>query len=419
MSAYENKNYVWSMLCFVVVLLSVNYAWAGQVYVRPKEVKTQIIIGSHLPLTGAMTSIGQEQKWAYEKAIKDLNEKHGGIYIAEYDRILPVCLIVLDDKSTPAGAVSCTYDLITKYNADVILGGHAAAFGVIPGSIAAEKYQKYYHATGSFTTPWLEHNFKWSTLMFVSLELQSEVPFVILKKFMDNGNPITNLAIFLENTYDGKAIAQSIRAQAEKNGYKINMEEYCLATESRASDYRTQITKAKTLDIDGIIMFANTTACRDFIKQMHELDFNPKMVFSFKGTWPAEFLKSMGSEADYIISDAHWHQNMPFEGNQQLGQAFYDEFNNYSLSAGLFYATVQTLYAAMTEVASLDSAKIRRALLSKKFETVMGPVNYDHRGLALIRPLAVQFIDRQPVLIYPEEFTNGQPLRVNPAALEK
>lgn len=415
MSAYKNKNYIWIMLCLVVVLLSVNHISAGPVCAQPKELNPQIIIGSHLPLTGAMAGIGQEQKWAYEKALKDLNEWYGGIYIAEYDRKLPVRLIVLDDKSTPAGAAACTYELITKYNADVLLSGHSAAFGVIPGSITAEKYQKYYHATGSFTTPWLEHNFKWSTLMFVSLELQSEVPFVIMKKFADSGNPIASLAVFVENTYDGKAITQSIRGQAEKNGYRISMEEFGLATESRTSDYRVQIAKAKALNIDGVILFANTTACRDFIKQMHELDFYPKMVFSFKGTWPTEFLKSMGSEADYIITDAHWHQNIPFDGNQQLGQAFYDEFNNYSLSAGMFYATVQTLYGAMMEAASLDSAKIRRALLSKKYDTLMGPISYDHRGLAVIQPLAVQFIDRQPVLIYPEEFASDQP-KVNPEA---
>lgn len=376
---------------------------------------TQIVIGSHLPLTGAMASVGQEQKWSYEKALNDLNARYGGIYIAEYDRVLPVRLIILDDKSTPAGAVAATYDLISKYKADVILGGHTAAFGVIPGCITAEKYQKYYHATGSFTQPWLEHNFKWSTLMFVDIELQSKVPFEIFELFKAKGIPVKTVAILVEDTYDGKAMAMNARKHAEQYGYVISMEEYCLASDNRNMDYKAQIQKAKALGTDAIILFANTAPSRDLVLQMREYDFKPKVVFGFKGFWTAEFQETMTDQMDYLISDVHWHQSLPFKGSMELGEAFYEQFGKYSLSAGMFYAAVETLYLAMRECASLDSAKIRKTVGSMHFDTILGPVSYDNRGLALIQPMAVEFIDNRPILLYPLEYGGVEALVPDPA----
>lgn len=375
-----------------------------------------ITIGSHLPLTGTMASVGKEQKWSYEKALDDLNNRYGGIYIAEYNRVLPVKMIILDDKSTPAGAVAATHDLITKYKADVILGGHTAAFGVIPGCITAEKYHKYYHATGSFTQPWLEHNFKWSTLMFVDIELQSKMPFEILERYKAKEIPIKTVGIFMENTYDGKAMGMNARKHAAEYGYVVSMEEYCLVSDNRSLDYKAQILKAKALNIDAIILFANTTPARDLVLQMQEYDFTPKIIFGFKGFWNTEFQKTMTGKMDYLISDAHWHDSLPFSGSRELGEDFYEQFGKYSLSAGMFYATVETLYLTIRECASLDSAKIRKAVGSMIFDTIIGPVSYDSRGLALLQPMAVEFIDNKPRLIYPLEYVNLQTPAKNSAS---
>lgn len=386
----------------------------------PGDIKpTQIIIGSHLPLTGAMASVGLEQKWSYERALSDLNRRYGGIYIAEYDQVLPVRLIILDDKSTPAGAVAATYELITKHKADVILGGHTAAFGVIPGCITTEKYQKYYHSTGSFTQPWLEHNFKWSTLMFVDIVLQSKVPFEIFELFKTQNIPVKTVAILVEDTYDGKAMAMNARKHAEQYGYVISMEEYCLASDNRNADYKTQIQKAKAFSTDAIILFANTAPSRDLLLQMEELDYRPNVIFGFKGFWTAEFQEAMAGQTDYLISDAHWHQNIPFKGSKELGEAFYNEFGKYSLSAGMFYAAVETLYLAMRECASVDSAKIRKTVGAMSFDTILGPVSYDNRGLALIQPMAVEFINDKPLLLYPLEYGGLNTLILDPALKDR
>ena len=45
--------------------------WAEQAASVENE-KTEILIGAHLPLTGALAMVGAEQKWAYEKAVENV-----------------------------------------------------------------------------------------------------------------------------------------------------------------------------------------------------------------------------------------------------------------------------------------------------------------------------------------------------------
>ena len=59
-----------------------------------------MLIGAHLPLTGSIAAIGNDQKWAYEQAVADVND-NGGVYVKAAGKKLPVELIVLDDGSVP------------------------------------------------------------------------------------------------------------------------------------------------------------------------------------------------------------------------------------------------------------------------------------------------------------------------------
>ena len=112
----------------------------------PDKIKAEILVGAHLPLSGSLAMQSIEQKWAYEKAVEDIN-KAGGIYVREFGRKLPVRLIVLDDETNPVKAAEKVEHLITRKKVDILLSGFTGAYGVLPGLITAEKYQKYYHGS--------------------------------------------------------------------------------------------------------------------------------------------------------------------------------------------------------------------------------------------------------------------------------
>ena len=59
-----------------------------------------IRVGAIVSMTGMNAMTGAEQKWAYEQAVADINNK-GGVYVKELDKKMPLKLIFADDKSVP------------------------------------------------------------------------------------------------------------------------------------------------------------------------------------------------------------------------------------------------------------------------------------------------------------------------------
>ncbi len=382
--------YCFALLCFLVAFL-----WAIQP-VEAKKEKTEILIGTNLPLTGILAGAGIEQRWAYQTAVDDLN-KAGGIFVKEYGKKLPVRLIVADDASDPGKAAAAVERLIKQKKVDLLLGGFAAPFGVIPGCITAEKYRKYYHTSICLIPPWLEHKFKWSTLYFFDLEQACSVPYEIWNSIPEAERP-KKPALIMEDTFDGRAFAGLFRNLAKKYGYQFVLDE---AWAVGAKDYSAQIIKAKSLGVDSILIFGADTDVITFVRQMKENNLNVKYFHGWKGTWAGEFWKALGKDAQYILCDGFWSMDFPFPGAREIGERYYDHFKKYSVSVGAIYALCEILWQAIEKAGTLDSTKVRQAVLDNEFETVNGKVKYDKDGVAIFTSTASQWWNGKQMTVYP------------------
>jgi branched-chain amino acid transport system substrate-binding protein len=372
----------------------------GTPAVLAKEAKKEIVIGTNLPLTGILAMAGAEQQWAYQTAVNDIN-KAGGVLVKEYGKKLPVRLIVADDESDPGKAAAAVERLIKLDKVDLLLGGFAAPFGVIPGCITAEKYKKYYHTTICLIPPWLEHKFKWSTLFFFDLIQACSVPFEIWNTLPKDQRP-QKPALIMEDTFDGRAFAGIFREQAKKSGYNFVLDE---PWSVGAKDYSAQIIKAKSLGVDAILIFGADTDCITFVRQMKENKLNVKYFHGWKGTWAGEFWGALGKDAQYVLSDGFWSMDFPYPGARQLGERYYEKFKKYSVSVGATYGLCQILWQAIEKAGTLDSAKVRQAVLDNEFQTVMGKVKYDANGVATFVSTAHQWWDGKQMTVYPFKST--------------
>jgi branched-chain amino acid transport system substrate-binding protein len=382
--------YCFALLCFLLAFL-----WAIQP-VEAKKEKKEILIGTNLPLTGILAGAGIEQRWAYQTAVDDIN-KAGGIFVKEYGKKLPVRLIVADDASDPGKAAAAVERLIKQKKVDLLLGGFAAPFGVIPGCITAEKYRKYYHTSICLIPPWLEHHFKWSTLYFFDLEQACSVPYEIWNSIPEAERP-KKPALIMEDTFDGRAFAGLFRNLAKKYGYQFVLDEPWAVG---AKDYSAQIIKAKSLGVDSILIFGADTDVITFVRQMKENNLNVKYFHGWKGTWAGEFWKALGKDAQYILCDGFWSMDFPFPGARGIGERYYDHFKKYSVSVGAIYALCQILWQAIEKAGTLDSAKVRQAVLDNEFETVNGKVKYDKDGVAVFTSTASQWWNGKQMTVYP------------------
>jgi len=367
--------------------------------VSAKE-KKEILIGTNLPMTGILAMVGIEQKWAYEQAVADVN-KAGGIFVKEYKKKLPVKLIVADDESDPGKAAAVVERMIKMDKVDLLLGGFAAPFGVIPGCVTAEKYKKYYHTSICLIPPWQEHKFKWSTVFFFDLGQACDIPFQVWDS-LPASDKIKKPALLMEDSFDGRAFAGIFRDLAKKHNYTFALDEPWAIAQK---DYSSLIIKAKSIGVDAILIFGADADCITFVRQMKEAKLNVKYLHGWKGTWAGEFWSALGKDAQYILCDGFWSMDFPYPGAKELGERYVKKFNKYSLSIGALYGLCQILWTAVEKAGTLDSAKVREAVLANEFETVMGKVKYNKDGVAVFLSIAAQWWDGKQMLVYPFDRT--------------
>lgn len=366
--------------------------------------KEEILIGSHLPLSGGLAMAGAEQKWAYERAVEDVN-KMGGIYVVEYGKKLPVRLIVMDDETNPGMAAAVVERLIKRTNVDLLLSGCTGAHGVIPGMITAEKNRIYYHGSVLWVSDFLKHNFKWCTMYFFDIVQGGALGFEVWNSLSENQRP-KKPAVFEEDTFDGKQLGDLWVALAEKYGYRIALRE-SMGMMVGAKDFTSQILRAKNAGVDAILLMANTADTVALVRQMKQHKFSVKFFHGWKGTWETEFYQTLGKDADYIFCDGFWSEDYPFKGAKALGMRYFDEFGKRSVGIGMYYALCQILWQAIEKAGTLDGAKIRRAVLDNIFETVNGTVDYDKRGIALFPLAEFQWWRGKQEIIYPLEYSQS------------
>lgn len=398
MRKFSFKTGLILVLCLVVgFILATGQATAAD------KVPDKVLIGTHLPLTGGLASVGQEQKWAYEVAVADIN-KAGGVYVKAAGKKVPVELIIFDDESDPGKAATAVERLIKQQKVDAILSGHAAAYGVITGCITADKYKQYYHGTACFIPLWQERNFKWSTMLFFDLKENCSIPYELWNTFPAEERP-KNPAIFMEDTFDARGLAGVLREQAKAYGYDIKVD---INWTPGAKDFSTQILKAKNANVDAILVFGDVADCVTLVRQMKANNWMPKYFHGWRGTWPAEFWDAVGDAGQYIISDGHWSRSYPYPGSEELGARFKEKFGKDSVSVGAFYAVAQILFQAIEKADSLEPAVIRQSVINNEFDTVLGKIKYAPDGSATYPSPAFQWMDGVQVTIWPEDLAVGK-----------
>jgi branched-chain amino acid transport system substrate-binding protein len=368
--------------------------------VLAQKAKKEILIGASVPISGALAMASVEQRWAYEQAVADIN-KGGGIFVKEYGKKLPVRLVMVDDEGDPQKAVSAVERLIKRTNVDLLLGGHTAVHDVLPGLITAEKYHKYYHTCFIWIPMFLEHNFNWGTMFFYDPGVDAGEPWMIMNS-LPQDQRAQKPALLVEDTPDGKILGDIIEGSGDKLGYKTV---YRASMGLGAKDFSTQVLKCKEAGVDVLNVFTDPPEMITLIRQMKQNNYSVKYFFGWKGSWPYEFYKAMGKDAEYVFCDGFWSQDYPFPGCKELGERYYKKYQKYSVSIGMMYALCQILFQAVEKAGTVDGAKVREAVLTNEFDTMMGKIKYNDKGIGLFHLAFFQWWNGKQETVYPFEYT--------------
>jgi branched-chain amino acid transport system substrate-binding protein len=374
-----------------IVILAICLMLASAATAQEKK---EILIGAPLSLTGMFAMDGQEQRWAYEQAIAEVNAK-GGLNVK--GKKLPIKLAIADDESEPAKTAAAMEKLIKMDKVDLMLSTHSGPLNMA-GAIVAEKYKKFYMMTTCWPFLWEPHNFKWSALFFFTADGGAEVPFKIWKDLSEQDKP-KRPALVMEDSVDGQGFGKGFKAHAEKYGFKFAVDEPWAIG---AKDYSAQVLKMKAANVDAMLLFGSPSDSVTLIRQMKENGLSVKYLHGWKGTWTSEFNQALGKDSNYIICDGFWSEDYPYPGAKKLGKKYTDKYKKHSVSIGAFYANAQILFSAIERAGSVDSAAVRDVVHSGEFKgTVMGDLKFNGKGLALFESTANQWWDGKQMLFYP------------------
>jgi branched-chain amino acid transport system substrate-binding protein len=146
-------------------------------------------------------------------------------------------------------------------------------------------------------------------------------------------------------------------------------------------------------------------------RQMREIDLNVKMFSSLPYGGLPDYQKRLDKAAEFVYSATFWEPSLPYPGNREFVTAYEKDFNRApALQAANAYAGCQLFVETARRAGSVDSDKLRDAVLKLRTKTILGDFAVDERGFQVAhKAVTTQWQDGKQVIIWPDEVAAGKP----------
>jgi len=332
-----------------------------------------IKIGNVEPMSGPSASVGVQGKQAREMAVEEINAA-GGIKSlggAKLD------LVYADSKSDPTVGVTETERLINTEKVNILTGCWNSAV-TYPATQVAERYGIPFVVPVAVRDTITERGFKNIFRVAAKDSWWVRDQFRFLKDMQaETGTKLNTIAFVFENGDWGTGFAEKWRKLAEKDGYKVVLDEPYPST---ATDLTPVVTKLKAANPDIVMLVSNAADAILLTNTMAEMQLKPKVVLtSGGGHADPKFLENTGDNAMGFFDEVEWNTDVNKPGAKETNAKFKKKYG-YDMTGESVdaYASMYVIADALERAASTDPAKLREALATTKLTT--GPamiVSYD------------------------------------------
>jgi branched-chain amino acid transport system substrate-binding protein len=355
-----------------------------------------IRLGAAVPLTGRYANGGAQVRAGYQFAVEDINAG-GGVQVGS--RRVPLELTILDDESDPTKTVS-RLEALSAQGTVTFLGGfgsdlHAAAAAV------AEKNRIPYCGVAFALHAIHERGFRFLFSPFPkSPELASET-YRFLNASVPADQRPRRVAIFRERTDWGHELGDIWTARSRENGYQVVLVgDYT----PLSRDFSDIILRAKSAGADAVFSVPTPPDGITLIRQMKELDFNPKVIMMIRAADAAGWAQALGKDGDDVLLAPGWHHALRFPGVQELNTKHEQRFGRPAdVIVGPAYACVQIVANAIERAGKLEPGAIRDAMATTSLPTVVGLVRFRPDGTGIVPTVFVQWQKGKQELVWPTE----------------
>jgi branched-chain amino acid transport system substrate-binding protein len=386
------------LIVLVGVFLMVGLSSWGLTALAAEAPKT-IKVGSSCSLTGPFGSGGAMCKAGYEIAIEHINE-NGGVFVKEFNKKIPLELILMDDESNFTLTVSRMESLYTSYDVVAYLGGFSSPMHAAQAPIA-EKNKVPLLMVASILLDIHQKGYKYNFSPFPKTPDCSKTVFDVLDSIPSAQKP-KKVALFMEKAPVGVELKDMWKDESVKRGYG---EPLSKEQPREMKDFSPLIMEAKSAGAEALLTGPTTPEGITMTKQMKELDYSPKFYFAYRAPDPWAWGDALKKDGDYISLFPGWCNGFRYAGVKELNEIHMKKYNRLpDVMVGPAYACVQILADAIERAGELDRAKIRDAIASTDVKTVIGPVKFRPDGTGLVVSLIVQWQKGKQEIVWPKEY---------------
>ncbi len=358
-------------------------------------------LGAVVPLTGRYASGGAQVRAGYEFAVQDINAR-GGVQVA--GRRIPLELTILDDESDPTKTVSRLEALATQ-GVVTYLGGFGSDLHAASAAVA-EKNRIPYCGVAFALHAIHERGFHFLFSPFPkSPDLASETYRLLNGSIPADQRP-RRVAIFRERTDWGHELGDLWTARSRENGYQVVLlADYTPITR----DFSDLILRAKNAGAEAVFSVPTPPDGITLIRQMKELDFNPKLIMMIRAADAVGWTQALGKDGEDVVLAPGWHHALRFPGVQELNAKHEQRFGRPAdVIVGPAYACVQVVANAIERAGKLEPAAIRDALATTNLQTVVGMVRFRPDGTGIVPTVFVQWQAGKQELVWPKDLGAGR-----------
>jgi branched-chain amino acid transport system substrate-binding protein len=390
------------MGCYLIAALAV--VGVGGSLASAQQPGKEIVIGYSISLTGKFSSEAPEVHRAYQLWAEEVN-KQGGIAVKEAGGKLPVRLVYYDDSSDTNNAINNYERLITKDKVDLVLSpwGSGHNFAITP---LTEKYHYPVILATASADRIFERNFKY---IFETTQLSSKMYDALIDYLGTVKDRVKTVAIAYENFLFTQSLHDAVKPKLEKAGFQIVADEqYPMA----GQDYTSLLTKIKGAKPDAFLLIDIMPSSIYVTRQMNEVGFKPTLYSVNIGPmFTDQFIGKLGGLTEGVIESGFWSPDLPYESARAFFDAFVSKYKKEpSTDAAYAYIAVQVLQQAIEQAGTLNREKIAQTLHSGKFSTILGPYEYDERGINKHQMVFLcQVQNGKRVIVWPKEVAKAPP----------
>src|SRR5215467_2500882 len=355
-----------------------------------------IRIGSSLSITGKQYSAqGSYCREGYLLCQKHVNTQ-GGVLGRQIE------LVIYDDGTDDKTAARNYEKLITEDKVDAVLGPYGSAITEAVADVI-EKHRVLMIAPTAGSSAIWEKGRKYLVMMLSPVE---SVPEGLVDLAARNG--LRRVAVIKLEGLVANAASKGANELAKKKGLEVVFAESYPNGTSDFSDILKRV-KAATPDV---LMAASVTIA-DLVainRQTREVDLNVKMFSSVPYGLLPDYYKRVGKEAEFVYSGSFWETDLGYPGNREFLAAYEKEFNYApSVQSAASYAGCRLLVDVVRAAGSLDSDKLRGALLALRTKTVLGDFAVDDRGFQVAhKAVTIQWQDGKKAVVWPDDLASAK-----------